>query len=273
VLRQVSLNRLCFIICALIIWGWPAVLDAAPVIHPPAENATPGGDPATQNKPRYTWVQAEPGKPNQAAFPPGCKAPQQPDHLIFRDLKSVNLLVRVMPGKYLYAEKCLGREKECLNNNGALKAIPELSPVDLTLMSVDYRMLRKPLLRDKLLAAFSKVLKMKLMPFVIPANDCKVPDPVILDDRGSDSGRNAIEHDPATLTVAVTLRLVDTTKPPIAVLTLNYYRPDPTHSSFIEQVPDDVTAIPLDLPDDQISVLLDQFANGLSFSEATHSAN
>src|SRR5690242_1322532 len=42
-----------------------------------------------------------------------CKPPPKPNSILFRDLKGVNLYVRLTPGKYVVAVDCHGREKQC----------------------------------------------------------------------------------------------------------------------------------------------------------------
>jgi hypothetical protein len=106
------------------------------------------------------------------------------------------------------------------------------------------------------------MLKQKLMPHVARGPDCSVPDPVILElSKLRNSGKDAIEGDPATLTISVVENIISDTKPAIAVFNVILYRPDPAHASFWTQMPWYVTAIPLDLPDNEIASRLDKFVS------------
>jgi hypothetical protein len=183
---------------------------------------------------------------------------KQSNWTLFRDLKGANLYVRV-PNTYIDAVKCHGREQQCADEVTTSGSAAEY----VKFLTDNYRLYREPLHLEKITTVFSDMLSRKLMPFVLPGPDCKPSQLVILDreDRG-DYLKDATQNDPATLTFAVTLKIEDSTAPPIAILTVNYYRPDPARISFwTEVLPNYVTAIPLNLPDDQIAALLQKFAN------------
>lgn len=188
-----------------------------------------------------------------------CKPPPlQADWILFRDLKAVNLYVRV-PNTYIDAVKCHGREQQCADEVTTSGSAAEY----VKFLTDNDRLYREPLHAEKLISVFSDMLSRKLMPFVLRGPDCKPPQLVILnrEDRG-DYLKDATQNDPATLTFAVTLKMEDSTTPPIAILTVNYYRPDPARTSFwTEVLPNYVTAIPLNLPDDQIAALVLKFAD------------
>ena len=184
--------------------------------------------------------------------------PPKADWILFRDLKAANLYVRV-PNTFMEAEKCHGREQQCADEVTTSGSAAEY----VKFLNDNYRLDREPLHAENVTRVFSDMLNKKLMPFVLPGPDCKPPQLVILNpvNRG-DYLKDATQNDPATLTFAVTLKVEDSTTPPIAILTVNYYRPDPARTSFwTEVLPNYVTAIPLNLPDDQIAALLQKFAD------------
>lgn len=194
-------------------------------------------------------------------FPEGCSPSKwDPDNSVFWDLKRVNLVVRVIPNKYPEALKCHGQEEQCADNNGALLVHPEQRPEYIKALKDWNNTYRAPVRRENLIRVFSDVLKQKLMPHVVPGPDCKPLDPVVVD-LTSNAAVEAIERDPATLTVSFELNIVDSTQPPIGVLTVVTYRPDRTYSSFWTKTQWYATAIPLDLPDDQIATRLNEFAS------------
>ena len=190
-----------------------------------------------------------------------CKPMWKPENPIFNDLKRVNLLVDGLANKYQDALDCHGREAQCADQ--ALKYAPERRPEFLKSLADNYRAYPEPVRRERVLSVFSTMLKQKLMPHVAPGPDCSVPDPVVIDLRKQQGlpQHEAIEGDPATLTVSVIESITSDTKPPIAVFSVILYRPDPTHADFGTQMPSFVTAIPLDLPDDQIASRLDEFVS------------
>lgn len=183
---------------------------------------------------------------------------KQSNWTLFRDLKGVNLYVRV-PNTYIDAVKCHGREQQCADEVTTSGSAAEY----VKFLTDNYRLYREPLRAENLTRVFSDMLTDKLMPFVLPGPDCKPPQIVVLNpvNRG-DYLKDATQNDTATLTFAVTLKVEDSASPPIAILTVNYYRPDPTRTSFwTEVLPNYVTAIPLNLPDDQIAALVRKFAD------------
>jgi hypothetical protein len=69
------------------------------------------------------------------------------------------------------------------------------------------------------------------------------------------------------VTVVVRLMIMDSIVPKVAVLSTGYYRSDEAHSDFSSQVlMGHLTAIPLDLPDDQIAARVAAFAKQVPIS-------
>ena len=190
-----------------------------------------------------------------------CKPMWKPANPIFDDLKRVNILLDGPANKYPIALDCHDREAQCADET--LKYQPEDRPEFIKAIENDYRAYPEPVRRDRVLGVFSAMLKLKLMPHVAPGPDCSVPDPVVIDihKQQGKPQHEAIEGDPATLTVAIVENILNDTKPPIAVFNVLLYRPDPTHADFGTQMPWYVTAIPLDLPDDQIAGRLNEFVS------------
>lgn len=222
------------------------------------------GKPADDDRPRK--APAGPQKPDKNAKSPEFLLAQQkcnpslsrPYQHIYRDLRGVSLYVHVSPGKYQSAVDCHNRERECLEKNGALKFRPELAPQELKYITDNYRTYPAPLHRDNLVRVFGDRIRQKLMPYVLPDENCKVPDLSVV---RSSSEINTAARTPDVLTVGVGLTIVDTTKPTIAVLTYGTYRSDTTQANLWPiWLTGESTAIPLDLPEDQITDLIVEFA-------------
>jgi hypothetical protein len=246
--------------------AWISFAQAGPIHAPSDEPGKPsvGSSPLPQTLPQSSKPEKPKGwRPeftrNRPQVPAGCSpAKWDPSNPIYWDLKQVNLVVRVIPNKYETALTCHGIEEQCTNN---LVHYSEQERKDYLKSLFDrYNTYREPVRRDKLIRVFSDVLKQKLMPLVVPGPDCKPVDPVVLDLHAS-SDWEAIERDPAALTVSVELNIVDTTAPPIGMLTVFHYRPDNNYMRFGSRTQWYATAIPLDLPDDQIAARLTEFAS------------
>ena len=174
---------------------------------------------------------------------------------IFRDLKAVNLYIDIPP-KYQEALDCHGREEDCVKLASGyglpqfdsakyiqnLKEMYDRYPTDL------HPDVLTALYRDRLKTAFSSVLPRD--------SSCEPPEPVVLD-RKTVALRDKSMTD-ITLTIIVTV--VDTTKPPIAILTSSYFRSDPGHTDYLHSWPFS-TAFPLDLPEPKIAGIVTDFAN------------
>jgi hypothetical protein len=183
-----------------------------------------------------------------------------PNNRILDDLQAVNLYVIGYPSDYNEALKCHGREEECLDNRGVKKSSAGWAQEKQYLIDI-YQDYPAPLHPDSLVRIFSDTLNDRLMPFVVRGPDCKIPEIKMLIDAPYKEQMKAVDGNLATLTVALHINIVNTSKPHIAVLTTNYYRPDPAHTDFFSQVNmGHSIAIPLDLPDDQIERQIKRFA-------------
>ncbi|MBE0626452.1 MAG: hypothetical protein IH606_16755 [Burkholderiales bacterium] len=193
-----------------------------------------------------------------------CTTPLTPKQNIFKNLSGVSLYVDVLPASYLRAEECHNREAECVENTPALKRFPEMYPRGqerfIQELVDDYKAFPAPLHRENLIRLFTARIKRKYSSFIAPDNNCQISDVTIIDKKTL----NRVAEDKDNVTIIVRLRILQDTKPQIALLTTDIYRGDPQYTDLTSQVlMGDQTAIPLDLPEDRIADLVSRFANGL----------
>ena len=180
--------------------------------------------------------------------PPPKSSPKSP---VFRDLKQVAIYVW-LPGPYEGALLCHGREQECLDANGGLIDFPEKRPAVLKELQELYSTIPPSLYPEQLGARLKAELTQQLIPFVASGDNCIRPEIEILAQKNLWS----LERKPQALTVVLKVNIFDYTKPKIAVLETYYYRPEPDHTDLGTQVfLPNVTAIPLDLSNDEINAL------------------
>ena len=167
---------------------------------------------------------------------------------LFRDLKRVVFDLEV-PGPYVQAVQWHGKDKECSKT--------ESSPDTCAKYQRYYNAFPSPLHPDNLTRLLTGKITKTLMPYVDRDETCRLPDLV--------SGRvHAYEmaENKDTLTIIARLTILDNTQPRIAVLSTNYYRPNPMHVNLKSAVfLNQELVIPLDLPEDTIAARLNDFIN------------
>jgi hypothetical protein len=237
--------------------GWSHHAQAAMKIHMPIDKLT--GLPADQSPPPQppkpllpdpnakstTFLRAQ----QQCGFPKS-----RPYHPMYRDLTGLTLFVYV-PFLFTGSEKCLGREEECISESRfGSEGDRKKALNDLLLRTKAYR---PPIHLDNLVKMFSDVLRQELMPYVLPDQNCKAADLVVVTNARD---VKPYEFAPNVLTVRVELTIMHDTEPPIAVLTVGTHRLDPTQRNLWDSITGESTAIPLDLTNEQISARIKYFA-------------
>lgn len=190
---------------------------------------------------------------------------------MFAFLKSVTLVFDLPSGKYAHALNCHGRERECLDSDDSLKDAPERRSTELNVLLDTYHDYPMALHPENIIRVFSKMLKQKVMPFAASGPHCGAPDPIVLNlaaEHIQEGGTlraamDSINNTPGMLTYLVRVQIFDEEKPYYAILTTGYYRPDRNRGVWWEMQATNTTAIPLDLPDDEIEKRLEAFANSL----------
>lgn len=195
----------------------------------------------------------------------------RPNDSMFTLLKSVTLVFDLTSDKYAHALNCHGQEKVCLDSDGSLQDAPNRRSAELKSLLDTYHQYPGALHPENVIRVFSKMLKQKVMPFAASGSDCAIPNPIVLNLAAEHiheggtlrAAMDSINKTPGMLTYLVRIQIIDTEKPPIAILTTGYYRPDRNRDVWWEMQATNLTVIPLDLADDEIEKRLEVFANSL----------
>lgn len=193
-----------------------------------------------------------------------CKSPLVPAQGVFRDLRGVNLYVEILPERFLRAETCHGREKECVDDTPARNRFPEMHPDnregEIAKLIDDYKALPEALRRATLIKLFSAKIREKYSSFMPHDTPCESLGVTIVDKKELQWRSEARD----TLTIVVSVRLFEDMNPHVALLTTNVYRPKFIYSNLTSQIfLGSQSVIPLDLPADRIKKLVSKFADGL----------
>lgn len=261
-MQKIWLNSIFVVVLlAAFCWSHHALAGNLP-IHIPKDNVT-GKSPYDD---RPLQLPKPPAQPDPNAKSPvflraqqQCGFPKSRPYLKkYRDLAAVTLFVYV-PGLYTDAQKCLGHEEACINESSVSEDKRGEALNTLMMRNIAYR---APVHLDNLVKIFSDMLRQRLMPYVLPDQNCKAADLIVFT-----NARDVMPYEitPNVLTVRVDLTIMDDTKPPIAVLTLGTHRLDPTQKNLWDSITGESAAIPLDLTDEQIAARLKHFAQS-SFS-------
>lgn len=194
------------------------------------------------------------------SFPAHAEKDQEriPAFKTFQDIKTIALYVDVRPNAYKIAVDCHGREEECADENGGLSLYPERRKEFIEDLKSTYDLLPKPLHEKNLQGFLTDAIKTKFGPYLLENEDGTTNDIVIIQNTGSEDYNTTLN----TLVVMADLTIFDDIEPPVAVLDLEFVRPEHDYANFWQQYTlQRSTAIYLDMTDQEISKQLDALMN------------
>lgn len=176
----------------------------------------------------------------------------EPAHPFFKNIHEVGLYV-VEPYWYEVALKCHGIEERCADENATLP--PDRRDFYIKDLKETYEDYPAPLRLKSLQEAFSKALSREFGPFL----SAQTAPPVHLDEDTID----AFSQRKGALTVTVSLQIVDNVTPHVAMVSMDYYRPEcgQLNRHIVTNMPRR-TAVPLSLSDEEIKAHITEFLRG-----------
>jgi hypothetical protein len=179
----------------------------------------------------------------------------------FQNLKSINLYID-FPLGLPEALACAGHEKECAEReaNRAGGAVPNKDRDQFIQVEADrMRSINggypHDLYPDKLTERFREMVKRQFASVLPLDSSCKVPDPTLINPYASDTGYAATMGSPDVLNLTIRVKVVTTTTPHVIVLSAGTFRQG-DKIDFLEPY---LTAIPLNMPEDQITKAVGEF--------------
>ncbi|MDI1228250.1 MAG: hypothetical protein PSY14_11255 [bacterium] len=159
--------------------------------------------------------------------------PGTPYKTIFKNIKKVNFFLEVQPSDF-GVRQCHGREEECADQNALVKLDPQKRQEWVQYLKDQYASYPESLYPENLIAIFKKRINTQILPFIIPADDCKIPELEILDTQSLRKLENEVNFalNQDALTILVRLTILHPAQPEIATLTSYVYRPNEGLLSF-----------------------------------------
>lgn len=194
----------------------------------------------------------------EMALKTDCPQIQQSTRTEFHALTKLALYVKIQQNKYEHALKCFGIEEICAQKETShIRGADYYNKYAENLKKTN-SLYHRPIQLKNIEKIYKDRLEQEVLPFIKLGSDCKKPEVQIL----NSSNVSDIVDNPDTFTLIVTLDIIDDTSPPIAIIASKAYRSGVLNQSFNGQnhYMNGLTAIPLDISDEDISRRLDEFS-------------